>query len=159
MPEGRSPSNGSYSRFRSAKRWVYVGVMAVAIICYSHLPISTLPQPIPDAKIVIHLLGYTILAILLTRALDMPWRSGYQIALMTMATIAIFGACDELLQAFSQGRMVLVTDWIIDAFGGILGALIATWLNSTTWMRSLLKQKWHKQKQHAIDNNDTFSTY
>ena len=89
----------------------------------------------------------------------MPWRSGYQIALMTMATIAIFGACDELLQAFSQGRMVLVTDWIIDAFGGILGALIATWLNSTTRMRSLLKQKWHKQKQHAIDNNDTFSTY
>jgi hypothetical protein len=44
------------------------------------------------------------------------------------ALAAVYGAVDELHQAYVPGRVASVFDWTSDAVGAVLGAALMTWL-------------------------------
>jgi len=136
-----------------------VVLVSALIITYSSQPESSLPPVIANGKYGIHFIEYALLSLLFVNALNMPWRHGWQIAAVAMMLAALFGVFDEMLQSLVSGRIAQVFDWTIDATGGVFGALLGTWAISTTWARSMMHQRWKKQKERAVENNDTFSTY
>lgn len=146
-------------KYRTAFKWVLVLLCCAFIVFYSRQPEDSLPSFIITGKYGIHFIEYMVLALLLVNAINMPWRHGWQIAVIAMAVTALIGVGDEMVQAFSAGRLPRVYDWTIDAMGGVLGALIGTWGLSTTWLISITHQRWKRQKKRAIENNDTFDTY
>lgn len=72
-----------------------------------------------------HLCGYALLCALWFRAL-IPGLPPVRAALAAFAISSIYGASDELHQAFVEGRSGTPVDWVIDSTGAALGALVAT---------------------------------
>jgi VanZ family protein len=140
-------------RERTIVRWLFVVASCIVILVYSTRPESSLPSLFIAGKYGIHFIEYIVLALLLEHALNLPWRNGWQVAVLAMTIAAMFGVIDEMIQAFAYGRVSQVYDWTIDAAGAVLGALIGAWLLSTTWLLSLFHQRWKKhRKQDRSDD-------
>jgi len=90
--------------------------------------ISSLSNPFPPltARVsdkILHLVEYSILAVLFVRALaseGLGWRAAILVAI---ALTSLYGASDEYHQAFVPGRQSDVRDWITDTGGAGVGAL------------------------------------
>lgn len=78
----------------------------------------------------LHALVYTVLGVLTGRAALAGSRSAVTVAVV-VGGIAIFGALDELHQAWIPGRYPSMADWWADAVGGTVGSL-ASWLSRST---------------------------
>jgi VanZ family protein len=109
--------------------WVALGVYCGLIFFQSAGP---LPEGADLTKLVsdkaLHLVGYAVWAILAWCAMRAhgwprrPWRR----ALLAALGAALYGLSDEFHQSWVPGRFAELQDWIADALGGALGALVVT---------------------------------
>ncbi len=84
-----------------------------AIFALSSLPGNEVGLPSPLDKLA-HLVEYALLGFLLGR--------GTGRAALAFAVAALYGATDELHQAFVPGREASLFDWFADVLGAALGA-------------------------------------
>jgi VanZ family protein len=99
---------------RALEAWAPPLALAVAIFLLSAR--STLPVPVPPVSgidKVGHFGVYAVLGWLLARAAD---RSGISLAWAAAAGI-VYGATDEIHQAFVPGRTPEFLDWVADSAG------------------------------------------
>lgn len=105
-------------------RWGPAVAYMVAIFVVSGVP-DLGPLPANTSDKVAHAAAYSLLGVLLTRAVaGMAW-AGYTAAAGAKGWLiaAIYAATDETHQAFVPGRTPEVADWVADAAGAALGAL------------------------------------
>ena len=87
-----------------------------AIFALSSLPGSEVGIPAPWDKLA-HFTEYALLGFLLGRGTgNVP---------LAFALAALYGVSDEVHQAFVPGREASVFDWLADAAGALIGALLA----------------------------------
>ena len=89
---------------------------------------TSLPQdavPIQTSNIdkVLHFTIYTVFAFLLTRQIAVDTSGGRAMAGAVLIAAA-FAAADEWHQGFIPGRFPEFADWLADAAGAIIGALL-----------------------------------
>jgi len=81
------------------------------------LPINVLPFPHVDK--LVHILLYTVLGVLFTRAYSKQW--GRTSFFRVLLFIFIYGITDEFHQIFTDNRVASVIDVLADITGGVLG--------------------------------------
>jgi VanZ family protein len=107
--------------------WLLVTCYCLLIFIQSAFPT---PEKLPDIGIpgmdkLAHLLIYLILGLLFARAYAvslpriLPWR---WLFLLAWLSTTLYGASDEVHQAFVAARSADPLDWLADAVGGALGA-------------------------------------
>ena len=111
------------------RRWWPPMLWAAVILIGTSWPRIQLP-PVEGGDKLLHALVYTVLGVLTTRAALMGSRRAATLALV-VGGIAIFGALDELHQAWIPGRYPSMADWWADALGGTAGSL-ASWVSRST---------------------------
>lgn len=114
--------------------WVPVVGYAATIFYLSSLsdPQEQLPsfmQELSDK--LLHFVEYAVLGALCHRALR--WAAGPRIAasavLLAIMAGSIYGATDEVHQAFVPMREASLLDWIADTVGSVIGALGLSWID------------------------------
>ena len=107
--------------------WAPVVLHMGIIFFLSHQPDVTIPAGLSDKGW--HSLGYTLLAVLIARALagglGRPITARTAILAVVMTTL--YGASDEVHQMFIAGRSAEMYDLFADAMGGVTGTF-ACWL-------------------------------
>ncbi|MDP2401517.1 MAG: VanZ family protein, partial [Actinomycetota bacterium] len=103
-------------------RWVPATLWAGAIFAVSSVPGSNLP-PGPYAAPG-HFVAYAILGTLIYIALR-PRHLRPAAVSLAIILASLYGATDELHQAFVPGRTPDITDWGIDTLGAAAGVLVA----------------------------------
>ena len=103
------------------RRWAPVATWVVAILAVSSIPGRHLDLREGTDKIG-HVVEYLILGVLLARALGA--RVANRLLVAAWVGVLVFGALDELHQAFIPGRTPDVMDWAADAAGAAAGLLI-----------------------------------
>ena len=105
---------------------------ALLIFVVSSIPGNELQAPdIFQFDKLAHLGVYFVLALLVYRALrvkELFPRLHSHATSVTMLLIALYGASDEFHQVFVPGRSVDLFDWLADALGGVLCALVVVLL-------------------------------
>ena len=99
---------------------LYAGLV-FALSAWSR-PQDLIPEALLFHDKLIHLCEYGVLGALLARALDAGGRPSARVLAWAFAIGALYGASDELHQAFVPGRDASVYDWAADAAGTALGA-------------------------------------
>ena len=130
------------------KFWFPVFLYSGIIFYASSLPNLKPPFEIVNLDKVVHILGYLLFGLLLTRAFcrQWPWMDGAGEAwswAKTWQVVAlcslIYGLSDEYHQSFVPGRESDVIDLVADTIGGFLGAYVySIWID-----RVRNKQKVH----------------
>lgn len=105
------------------RRWWPPMMWAAVILIGTSWPRLQMPS-FEDGDKVVHALAYTVLGVLTTRAALMRRRTTANLALV-IAGIALFGALDELHQAWIPGRFPSMADWWADAIGGAAGSVLS----------------------------------
>ncbi|HET8723394.1 MAG TPA: VanZ family protein [Anaeromyxobacteraceae bacterium] len=89
-------------------------------------PLPFLPQGFFTHDKLLHLLEYAVLGALLAPALRLAGMSPRGALLAAAILGSLYGATDELHQAFVPGRTADVLDWVADTLGAGLGALLGS---------------------------------
>ncbi len=110
---------------RKIALWAAVAVYLAAIFY-----LSAQPDPLPAltsrvSDKLLHLVEYGGLALLLGRALLAVGMTTRRALVTTVLVASLYGASDELHQAFVPSRSCDVRDWAADTAGAILGAALA----------------------------------
>jgi VanZ family protein len=102
--------------------WGPVALYAGVIFYMSSQPDVALPSVLDERAI--HPIEYTVLGILIVRALagGLPARITLGTALLGIVLTTAYGLTDELHQMFVPGRFADWNDVVADAIGGTLGA-------------------------------------
>ncbi|MCD6406098.1 MAG: VanZ family protein [Planctomycetes bacterium] len=110
---------------KAARRWLLVVLFAGAIftVSGSRRPLG-IESPIPGVDKVAHFAVYFFFTVTVYRALTASGAAGIRAALAAVAIAAAYGATDEIHQAFVPGRCASVADWLADAAGASLLAVI-----------------------------------
>ncbi|MCA9472246.1 MAG: VanZ family protein [Nitrospirales bacterium] len=89
-----------------------------------------------------HLAEYTILGLLMYRAIRATWgpQLGTAAAFTTVCAVTIFGLADEFHQMFTPLRQLEALDLMADTFGGFLGVMLWEWALSFSTIRQLEEQ-------------------
>jgi len=105
--------------------WAPVFLVMAVIFGASSLPGRNIPSLFPLQDVFFHGTIYAILAFFFKRALKKtyPHLTGLIPALVTVLFVCAYGASDEFHQLFVPGRSATVSDLLIDAAGGLLGAI------------------------------------
>jgi VanZ family protein len=115
---------------RILKLWGPVALYAAVIFYLSAQPDVALP-PVLDvlAEQAIHPIEYTVLGILIVRALagGLPASIPLSTALLGVTLTTAYGLTDEFHQMFVPGRFADWNDVVADAIGGATGAAVC-WL-------------------------------
>ena len=76
--------------------------------------------------LMLHSLAYAVLTLLVFTGSS---GNASQRALKSVLTVALMGACDELLQTFFSYRGASLSDWLVDFFSGVVvsAVLWAVW--------------------------------
>jgi len=107
--------------------WLAPALAYAVVIFY----LSSLPNPLPALTgrlwdKVLHTVEYGVLAALLTLGLDHVLRRGpWRTAALAAALASLYGATDELHQAFVPHRSCELRDWAADTVGALVGAALA----------------------------------
>ncbi len=129
MPS-RATSPGERQDARGAARrpiwslWPWIpAVLYLALICY----LSSLPNPLPELTSRfwdkgLHFVEYGTLGALFLFALRSSGVGPRRALLLAIAAASLYGATDELHQAFVPGRSCDARDWAADTLGGAMGA-------------------------------------
>ena len=93
------------------------------------------PLPANTSDKVAHFVAYGLLGVLLARSFAGAEWVGYTAHAVRQAwmTATLYAVTDELHQAFVPGRTPSVGDWVADATGAALGAVVA--LGVARWAR------------------------
>jgi len=111
---------------KPAWRWTAAAACAVGIFALSSLPGPDIPRAnIPQIDKAAHLAVYCLFAGLLWWALTGS-RSRWPVT-VAVVVAALYGVTDEVHQYFVPGRTMSSFDWLADAAGACLWAVIARW--------------------------------
>lgn len=122
MPPERTP--GTPPGTTRASRWLPPVLWAGVILVGTSWPsISVGPDDIIGIDKAMHFGVYSVLAVLVVRALEPP--ISVQHALLVLLALSGFGAADEWHQGFIPGRSESIYDWIADT----LGILVGLWIS------------------------------
>lgn len=110
--------------------WLPVILYCLFIFIQSSFPTPVQPRGVFMADKLLHLLGYALLAALYFRAQastrpEAPL--GEALASSVLFT-SLYGAMDELHQAFVPSRSADIVDVLADAAGAVIGAGLCYWL-------------------------------
>ena len=111
---------------RRRARWALVAIFAAAIFAASSLPRGA-PSlaAIPGLDKILHFAAYFLFAASIHWALRGSGASAVRAALLAVAAASLYGASDEIHQAFVPGRNAAWADWVADSLGGAaLGAAL-----------------------------------
>jgi len=122
-PSTRARSAAGDRRHRW-RPWVPAVVYAAAIFVQSAFPSPGVLHAINHIDLAFHGLGYSVLGLLVARAMAAQSGTGSRWILWLAAAgiTAAYGISDEIHQAFVPGRQCDGWDMLADAVGGILGA-------------------------------------
>jgi VanZ family protein len=100
-------------------------VLYMAAIFY----LSAQPDPLPPVTRLVwdkglHLIEYTVLAVLFSRALHGEGLATLRVAVFSILLTSGYGATDETHQAFVPNRRAGVDDWLADTGGALAGAVL-----------------------------------
>jgi VanZ family protein len=122
--DGRERPVGQWMR-----SWLPVAAYMTLIFYLSSLPHpeEELPKFLFEklGDKLLHVIEYTVLALLCYRAFRRAAGStaaGYAV-MLAMVTASVYGATDEVHQAFVPFRTATWMDWVADTVGGMIGAL------------------------------------
>lgn len=125
-------STGENSAGHRMRAWLPVMLYMALIFYFSSLsyPEEQLPRFLFEAlgDKLLHAVEYSVLAILFYRAFSRaagPSAAGYAVVLAIAAT-SLYGATDEVHQAFVPFRTSTWTDWVADTAGAVIGAVGAS---------------------------------
>ncbi len=109
---------------RRAFLWIPPLVYMTAIFT-----LSAQPDPLPAVTHLVwdkalHVLEYTVLSLLLCRALHGEGLAVLRAALLALVLTSAYGATDETHQLFVPYRQAGADDWIADTIGGAAGAVL-----------------------------------
>jgi VanZ family protein len=109
--------------------WLLTGLYCLLIFLQSALPTSgdLLDIAIPGMDKLAHLLVYLVLGLLFARAYTLSLPRILPVSwpfFLAWLSTALYGASDEVHQAFVAVRSADPFDWLADAVGGALGAAI-----------------------------------
>jgi VanZ family protein len=126
--------------------WFPVILYCLFIFIQSSFPSPVKTQGIPLGDKILHLLGYALLAALFFRALNATRSTAALGSLWVLSVLftALYGAMDEVHQAFVSTRSADLLDFLADTGGAMIGAGVAAWL--TPRMVGLF------QKNHRLTN-------
>ncbi len=100
--------------------WIATVLWAGLIFAGSSIPASDLRGPeVPYLDKLVHATEYAVLGALVLVALGQR-----RALILAVGLAALYGASDELHQTLVPGRDSSVYDWLADAIGATLGALI-----------------------------------
>jgi len=97
-----------------------------AIFILTHMPVPDMARKTGMSDKTMHLLAYLLLVFLWWFAISPYKKADWRKAKpwLTLALMVLYGAFDEWLQLFIQGRTAAVADFIADLAGTVLGLLI-----------------------------------
>src|SRR5262249_36774903 len=118
----REPVRRRFRQVENVKRWLPLLLWAALVFAVSSLHGSSFPKSVLfDYDKLLHGAEYAAGGLLAALA---PGAPTWQLAFLAAALVALYGASDELHQLFVPGRSCDVRDWIADAAGGTLGAVL-----------------------------------
>ena len=103
--------------------WLPPGLYLGLIFLLSSLSSFPVSLPVEGIDKVVHAAEYSILALLLTRAVStLTWiRTWFGVALFSLLLVAMVGTADEVYQSTVPDRDSDALDALADVIGGILG--------------------------------------
>jgi len=105
-----------------AFRWILVVLWGGIIFYLSSKPLTDYPQLVPDY--VAHLFEYSVLALLLWRALHYDRQTSFSLSILVIALTSFYGLTDETHQIFVPTRTFSPIDLAVDTLAAILITLI-----------------------------------
>ncbi len=110
--------------------WAPAIVYAALIFALSSLsqPPPFVPPELLSLDKLVHLAEYAVLGALLARALRAGGRPAARVFAGALLLGSLYGASDELHQAFVPKRTAEVRDWAADSAGAALGAAAVAFL-------------------------------
>ena len=129
------------------KYWLPAAAYIGLIFALSSIPGKDIPSGFPNMDKVAHLLEYSLLGLLLGRAIrfTLAGRGRAAASLATIAAGAAVGVADELYQRGTPGRSSDVRDWAVDVTAVTLSVLYTQWVST----RSL------RERRVATTGDDT----
>jgi len=109
---------------RRLAAWAPAVLYAALIFALSSLsrPQDLVPPALLSYDKLLHLAEYAVLGLLVARALGAGGRPPARAFAGALLLASLYGASDELHQAFVPGRTADVLDWAADSAGAALGA-------------------------------------
>lgn len=111
------------------RAWLPVAAYMALIFYFSSLPHpdEELPKFLFEklGDKLLHVIEYAVLAVLCYRAFRRtarPFTAGHAVVLAIVAA-SLYGATDEVHQAFVPFRTATWLDWVADTIGGVIGAV------------------------------------
>lgn len=120
-----------YNRLKLKKvQFVYLPLLFywLILLTLTSLPGKELPKALEFNDKLEHLIGYTILSLLIALALHFQTKFpviSKNFFLATVLIIAIYAGLDEIHQLFIPNRSCDFFDWLADMLGAILGGSIS----------------------------------
>jgi VanZ family protein len=147
-PPGRAAGAGAGSgRIAFLLYWLPALAYIALIFTGSSIRGENLPHGIPNLDKVAHLLEYSLLGLLLGRAIRFTLAGWGRIAavVVTIALGALIGAADELYQRSVSGRSSDIRDWLVDVLAVTVAVLLAQWIS----VRSLRRRAERSTEERA----------
>lgn len=116
---------------RQALLYYWLPVLAYVILIFAMSSIPNLAPPFhfPSSDKLVHVMEYSILGFLLTRALRTipPLQAVTTAGLLALVAGSTIGALDEIYQKGTPGRESSPFDWVADTLGLTLAFLVYLW--------------------------------
>jgi VanZ family protein len=109
---------------RALEGWAPAALCAALIFALSSLsqPQDLFPPALLSFDKLVHAAEYAVLGAVLARALGAGGRPPARVLAVALLLGSLYGASDELHQAFVPGRSADVLDWAADTAGAAVGA-------------------------------------
>jgi len=122
-----SLNNAASLRF--IKYWLPVIIYAIFIFYLSSFPGTNLPKLFVGQDILFHIIEYTFLALLISRALKtyQPNLIYTRRVLLVFLISLAYAVSDEFHQIFVSGRCASGLDILIDGIGSCIGSIFYPW--------------------------------
>jgi VanZ family protein len=109
--------------------WAPLGAYMIALVAAPGA--GALPVPWTPWDKALHFAAYGLLGSLALRAFHGGWRRPRAVpAVLSLVLVAIWGAVDELRQAFDPARCASAGDWFADVAGAVAGLVLVTVLTA-----------------------------
>ncbi len=117
------------TRRRARKAALLWGLFLLVLTSWPSPPEVPVVSAIPNIDKVVHGLLYGVEGFFLYFAVAWPGPRRFSLlrALTIAGSLAVWGTLDEIHQAWIPGRMPEAGDALVDAVGGFLGGLAASW--------------------------------
>jgi len=112
--------------------WLPAAAYVALIFTASSIKGKDLPPLLPNMDKVAHLLEYSLLGLLLGRAIrfTMAGKGRVAASILTVVAGALIGAADELYQRGTPGRTCDIKDWIVDVTAVTLAVVFTQWAST-----------------------------